>query len=296
MVLSGSLPLYAQFFEEHEDQAPEGGWSWRDSYPFTEEQLSWFYEHGCKWIKVEAEPGDLILWDSRCIHYGAPARGERPRVATCKPSPFLGVLASADDVQTFATSPRRTSSLRCLRLVRRLSRSALALYVLPASCNQRLSVFDPPFSRTTPFSSASPAQKSSAPSMRTRDWSHRSNLSFPTGPSSSPVSSRIKGRSQLRMWRSRVLAGCSKAVLFIRRGSCRCQYSCIEIHACPAWRCIAIYSCHPSNVMRSSLRPLPSPVRQRSPHLQTTSITCPATVCRLASCREAIARRIPRPL
>ncbi|GFZ50535.1 hypothetical protein JCM24511_08292 [Saitozyma sp. JCM 24511] len=82
MVLSGSLPLYAKFFEEHEAQAPEGGWTWRDSHQFTEEQLTWFYDRGCKWVKVEAEPGDVILWDSRCIHYGAPARGDRPRVAT----------------------------------------------------------------------------------------------------------------------------------------------------------------------------------------------------------------------
>jgi ectoine hydroxylase-related dioxygenase (phytanoyl-CoA dioxygenase family) len=84
MVLSGSMPLYAQFFEEHEADAPEGGWSWRDSYHFTNPaHLQWFYDRGCKWVKMEAEPGDVILWDSRCIHYGAAARGDRARVATC---------------------------------------------------------------------------------------------------------------------------------------------------------------------------------------------------------------------
>ena len=25
----------------------------------------------------------MILWDSRCMHYGAAAKGDRPRVATC---------------------------------------------------------------------------------------------------------------------------------------------------------------------------------------------------------------------
>lgn len=84
MILSGSMPLYGQFFEEHEADTPEGGWSWRDSYHFTNPaHLQWFYDRGCEWVKVEAEPGDVILWDSRCIHYGAAARGDRPRVATC---------------------------------------------------------------------------------------------------------------------------------------------------------------------------------------------------------------------
>jgi len=82
MVLEDSMPLYNEFFETHEDEAPEGGWGWRDSYHFKESQLQWFYDRGCKWKKVEAGPGDVILWDSRCIHYGAAAKGDRPRIAT----------------------------------------------------------------------------------------------------------------------------------------------------------------------------------------------------------------------
>ncbi|ORY31827.1 hypothetical protein BCR39DRAFT_525560 [Naematelia encephala] len=81
-VLTGSFPLYNEFFETHEDEAPPEGWSWRDSHNFTESQLQWFYDRGCKWTKIEAGPGDVILWDSRCIHYGAAAHGDRPRVAT----------------------------------------------------------------------------------------------------------------------------------------------------------------------------------------------------------------------
>ena len=80
MVLEGSLPLYTEFFETHDP--PAAGWSWRDNYVHTEAQVKWFTDRGCKWVKVEAEPGDLILWDSRCIHYGAAARGDRPRLAT----------------------------------------------------------------------------------------------------------------------------------------------------------------------------------------------------------------------
>jgi ectoine hydroxylase-related dioxygenase (phytanoyl-CoA dioxygenase family) len=84
MVLEGSFPLYNEFFETHEHEAPAEGWTWRDSHHFTKEQEQWFLERGCKWKKVEAGPGDVILWDSRCMHYGAAAKGDRPRIATCK--------------------------------------------------------------------------------------------------------------------------------------------------------------------------------------------------------------------
>jgi hypothetical protein len=86
MVLQGSFPLYNEFFEAHEHEAPEGGWSWNDSYHHTPSQLQWFYDRGCTWKKIEAHAGDVILWDSRCIHYGAAAEGDVPRVATCESS------------------------------------------------------------------------------------------------------------------------------------------------------------------------------------------------------------------
>lgn len=83
-VLRGSFALYNEFFEAHEDEAPEGGWSLKDSYLHTESQLQWFYDRGCKWEKICAHPGDVILWDSRCIHYGAAPKGRKPRVASCE--------------------------------------------------------------------------------------------------------------------------------------------------------------------------------------------------------------------
>jgi hypothetical protein len=84
MVLRGSFALYNEFFEAHDNEAPEGGWSLKDSYHHTESQLQWFYDRGCKWEKVCAHPGDVILWDSRCIHYGAAPKARNPRVATCE--------------------------------------------------------------------------------------------------------------------------------------------------------------------------------------------------------------------
>ncbi|KAK4686141.1 hypothetical protein P7C73_g3991, partial [Tremellales sp. Uapishka_1] len=82
MVLDGTLPLYAEFFDNNKHDIPLHNGQLLDSYHYTEAQLQWFYDRGCKWKKVEAGPGDVILWDSRCIHYGAAAKGDRPRVAT----------------------------------------------------------------------------------------------------------------------------------------------------------------------------------------------------------------------
>jgi ectoine hydroxylase-related dioxygenase (phytanoyl-CoA dioxygenase family) len=79
VVLDGSLPLFAEYFACHD--APDGGWPQADWFRLSEETLQWFYDRGCKWVKVEAQPGDLILWDSRTIHYGDAARGDRPRMA-----------------------------------------------------------------------------------------------------------------------------------------------------------------------------------------------------------------------
>ena len=38
---------------------------------FSSSELSWFAARGIKPLKVCAEVGDLILWDSRTVHYGS---------------------------------------------------------------------------------------------------------------------------------------------------------------------------------------------------------------------------------
>ncbi|KAK9484584.1 hypothetical protein V1527DRAFT_469697 [Lipomyces starkeyi] len=54
-------------------------------YMFTDEGLKWLEEHGCEWIKVDADPGDLLLWDSRTPHYNMSPEGDNHRlvVYTC---------------------------------------------------------------------------------------------------------------------------------------------------------------------------------------------------------------------
>ncbi|RAH57099.1 MFS transporter [Aspergillus piperis CBS 112811] len=71
IVMKGSAPLFDQFFEENPVTGPT---PWRtakhkDFHPFSDKDLDWYRERGCELIKVCAEPGDLILWDSRQMHW-----------------------------------------------------------------------------------------------------------------------------------------------------------------------------------------------------------------------------------
>ncbi|KAE8380187.1 MFS transporter [Aspergillus bertholletiae] len=71
VVMKGSAALFDKFFEENPVTGPM---PWRtakhkDFHPFSDKDLDWYREHGCELIKVCAEPGDLILWDSREMHW-----------------------------------------------------------------------------------------------------------------------------------------------------------------------------------------------------------------------------------
>jgi ectoine hydroxylase-related dioxygenase (phytanoyl-CoA dioxygenase family) len=67
LVYPGSHLLSEEFFETQTDKKT---WQVRDGYDFTEEQVKWFTDRGIKTHKVCAEPGDLLIWDSRTIHWG----------------------------------------------------------------------------------------------------------------------------------------------------------------------------------------------------------------------------------
>jgi hypothetical protein len=34
----------------------------REWYGFTEDGMEWLEKYGLKWIKVSADPGDLLVW------------------------------------------------------------------------------------------------------------------------------------------------------------------------------------------------------------------------------------------
>lgn len=67
MVLPGSHAVNEEFFRTQTDQA---SWPTIDWRRFSAEEMEWFATKGLKPIKVHVEPGDLILWDSRTVHWG----------------------------------------------------------------------------------------------------------------------------------------------------------------------------------------------------------------------------------
>ncbi|KUI66788.1 hypothetical protein VM1G_02266 [Cytospora mali] len=51
-------------------------------YHFTADDVAWYKTRGCEEIKVCAEEGDLIVWDSRLIHWNSSPVGEQIRFTT----------------------------------------------------------------------------------------------------------------------------------------------------------------------------------------------------------------------
>ncbi|KAL3471068.1 hypothetical protein BJX99DRAFT_250697 [Aspergillus californicus] len=84
----------------HRDMAAEEripAWT-PEWYGYTENGMKWLEDRGCEWVKVCAEPGDLLLWDSRAPHYNLSPKGSTPRfcIYTC----YMPVAeASQDDLQ-----------------------------------------------------------------------------------------------------------------------------------------------------------------------------------------------------
>lgn len=67
IVIPGSHRLVEEFFET---QTSPAEWEWKDNRYFSKADMAWFEERGAKPLKVLADPGDLIIWDSRTIHWG----------------------------------------------------------------------------------------------------------------------------------------------------------------------------------------------------------------------------------
>lgn len=68
VVYPGSHLLYEEFFDT---QVERTTWKTMDWFGYSIEQLKFFTSRGITPHKVCAEVGDLILWDSRTVHYGS---------------------------------------------------------------------------------------------------------------------------------------------------------------------------------------------------------------------------------
>ena len=79
VVYPGSHAVMEEFFKTQTDEAT---WNPMDRYMFTDEHLAWFKARGIVPHKVCAEIGDLIVWDSRTIHYGSEPTEKSSQIRT----------------------------------------------------------------------------------------------------------------------------------------------------------------------------------------------------------------------
>jgi ectoine hydroxylase-related dioxygenase (phytanoyl-CoA dioxygenase family) len=86
-----------EFFDTATDKTK---WTNMDLYLLNAEELAWFANKGLKPYKVCAKPGDLIIWDSRLIHYGAEPTEKSNQIRTVIYSSYTpAAWASADQLQ-----------------------------------------------------------------------------------------------------------------------------------------------------------------------------------------------------
>lgn len=83
IVLKGSSKLNEQFFKAHSVQGRKT-WGPSDWFGFEQEEVDWFLERSWEVLKVCAEPGDLIVWDSRTVHWNVLPDSQVTRAAMCK--------------------------------------------------------------------------------------------------------------------------------------------------------------------------------------------------------------------
>ncbi|GAD97196.1 hypothetical protein ANI_1_2256104 [Paecilomyces variotii No. 5] len=81
MVLEGSNRFYTELWQHFDHKKGETGWNTWEQQFLDEDMCEWLESKGCKWVKVCAQPGDLLLWDSRTVHYGAAPSSTNDRFA-----------------------------------------------------------------------------------------------------------------------------------------------------------------------------------------------------------------------
>lgn len=79
VVIPGTQAVVEEFFDTKTDPAT---WEWKDNRHFSEEEMDWFRARGLNPVKVLAEPGDLILWDSRTVHWGGEPTNKSDTIRT----------------------------------------------------------------------------------------------------------------------------------------------------------------------------------------------------------------------
>lgn len=84
IVCKGAHLASEEYHRVFKDEARIPAWT-NEWFGFTEGGMKWLGENGYQWEKVCAEPGDLLVWDSRTPHYNLSSKTSQPRFAvyTC---------------------------------------------------------------------------------------------------------------------------------------------------------------------------------------------------------------------
>ena len=90
MVMKGSHQLNDEFFKTHcMEKKEKWGRVPDDWHGFGDDEIEWFEERGCEFMKVDCGAGDLIVWDSRTVHYNVLPEGDQIRAVICESFPAL---------------------------------------------------------------------------------------------------------------------------------------------------------------------------------------------------------------
>lgn len=71
-------------------------WGPADWHDFSQENVHLFQAKGCEMVKVCADPGDLVLWESRTVHYNVLRETDDTRAVMCKGRPLINQNIAAD--------------------------------------------------------------------------------------------------------------------------------------------------------------------------------------------------------
>ncbi|KAM0753450.1 hypothetical protein T439DRAFT_285374 [Meredithblackwellia eburnea MCA 4105] len=84
VVMPGAHKISAEYHDAFRKE--ERLWQWTNEwYGYKETGLAWLKERGFEFKKVNMNPGDLVIWDSRLPHYNVTPKGNEARMAiyTC---------------------------------------------------------------------------------------------------------------------------------------------------------------------------------------------------------------------
>lgn len=85
MVMKNSKQHFEEFFTMHsKEKNPKWGLVPDDWHGFDDDEVKWFEEKGCEIKKVDCGPGDLVLWDSRSVHWNVLPTGQTTRSVVCE--------------------------------------------------------------------------------------------------------------------------------------------------------------------------------------------------------------------